>query len=331
VIRSVEIRGLRGIREGKLTDLSPLVVLVGPNGSGKSTVIEGILIGASPVTAEGIVEVIRRHEAGGSGPRWLLWRAGEREPTEIAVVTTSGLYRKCELQLKRGTPAHETLITFAIVQSGSPLQSGFIRGEKTKYRSHHPSVFLPLQDVPEVHLVEAYPAAFQRPLHELYTKAVQQGRRKEAVGIISEVFPGVSNVEILTEHGEPILHFVFADYSVPATLAGDGIQSLLRLSLELAASGGGVALLEEPEVHQHPAAIRRSARAILAAVRRDIQILLTTHSLELIDALLAESSEQDLARLSLYRLQLQDGTLKYSRLPGPDIAFARSEIEDDLR
>jgi hypothetical protein len=202
---------------------------------------------------------------------------------------------------------------------------------KNKYHSHGPSAFLPLEDVPEVHLVEAYPTGFQRPLEELYTKAVQYGRRKDAIGIISEVFPGVSNVEILTEHGEPILHFVFADSSVPATLAGDGIQSLLRLTLELAASGGGVALLEEPEVHQHPGAIRQSARAILAAVRRKVQIVLSTHSLELIDALLAESSDDDLKQLSLYSLQLQQGNLTSSRLPGSDVAFARSEIEDDLR
>ena len=67
------------------------------------------------------------------------------------------------------------------------------------------------------------------------------------------------------------------------------------------------------------------------AVRRKIQVVLSTHSLELIDALLAESSDQDLAQLSLYRLQLQDGDLKSSRLAGPDIAFARATIEDDLR
>jgi predicted ATPase len=90
-------------------------------------------------------------------------------------------------------------------------------------------------------------------------------------------------------------------------------------------------LLEEPEVHQHPGAIRQSARAILAAVRRQIQVMLTTHSLELIDALLAESSAEDLAQLSLYRVQLQNGVLTSSRLAGPDIAFSRSEIEDDLR
>jgi predicted ATPase len=306
------------------------VVLVGPNGSGKSTVIEGILIGASPTTAEAIIEVIRRHEPGGSGPRWLLWKAGEGGSTEIEL-TTDRIVRKCELRLQRGTSEIETIITFAVTNGPTQVGQGAVRGIKNKYHDHNTAGFLPVEDVPEVHLVEAYPTSFQRPLHDLYTKAVQQGRRKEAIGIISEVFPGVSNVEILTENGEPILHFVFADYSVPASLAGDGIQSLLRLSLELAASGGGAALLEEPEVHQHPGAIRQTARAILAAVRRGIQVLLTTHSLELIDALLAESSDQDLTRLSLYRIQLQGGFLKSSRLPGPDIAFARSEIEDDLR
>jgi energy-coupling factor transporter ATP-binding protein EcfA2 len=331
VIRSIEIKGLRGIREGKLTELGPLVVLVGPNGSGKSTVIEGILIGASPTTADAIIEVIRRHEAGGSGPRWILWKAGESGPTEITVTTDAAVPKTCKLGLQSGTNADETVITFTLHLGDIYFGGGNIVGLKNKYHAHQPAGFLPLEDVAEVRVVEAYPTGFQRPLHDLYTKAVRKGRREETIGLISEVFPGVRNVEILTEHGEPILFFVFADYSVPASLAGDGIQALLRLSLELGASAGGVVLLEEPEVHQHPGAIRQTARAILAAVRRQTQVVLTTHSLELIDALLGESSDQDLDRLSLYRLQLQDGSLQSSRLAGPDIAFSRTEIEDDLR
>jgi hypothetical protein len=332
VIRSVEFKGLRGIREGKLTDLSPLVVLVGKNGSGKSTVIEGILIGASPDSVDAAVQVVRRHEAGGSGPRWLLWRAGQGGATDITVTTSAKTSRKCRLNLEQRRPEEETFIKFAVIDNEREgRRQGWLMGTKNKYHSHGPAGFFPLDNLQEVHLVEGYPAGFQKPLHELYTRAVQRGRRKDVIGIISEVFPSVNNVEILTEHGEPLLHFVFADHSVPATLAGDGIQSLLRLSLELAASGGGVALLEEPEVHQHPGAIRQSARAILAAVRRQIQVILTTHSLEFIDALLAESKEQDLAQLSLYQLQLQDGVLKSSRLAGPDIAFSRTTIEDDLR
>ncbi len=52
MIRSVEIKNMRGIREGSLSDLTPLVVLVGPNGAGKSTVLDALLIAANPQVAD---------------------------------------------------------------------------------------------------------------------------------------------------------------------------------------------------------------------------------------------------------------------------------------
>src|SRR5262245_12216271 len=128
VIRSVEIRGLRGIREGKLTELSPLVVLVGPNGAGKNAVLEAILIGASPTTAEAIVEVIRRHEAGGSGPRWLLWKEGSREPTEIRITADPKVSRRCQLALDRNVPEPGTQILFTVMDSESRRGQGWVYG-----------------------------------------------------------------------------------------------------------------------------------------------------------------------------------------------------------
>ncbi len=189
----------------------------------------------------------------------------------------------------------------------------------------------PLEGVPDVLFVGPFPKQRLRPLHELYSDMVRQGLREQVNVIHGDLIPGLHHLEVLTERGTPVLNLVFAGRAVPAILAGDGIALLLRFGFELATQAGGVVLMEEPEVHMHPGAIRQCARAILAAVRRKIQIVLSTHSLELIDALLAESLDQDLARLSLYRLQLQDGALQSSRLAGPDIAFARSEIEDDLR
>ena len=43
MIRSVEIKNFRGIQDGKLEDLTPLVILVGPNGCGKSTILDALL------------------------------------------------------------------------------------------------------------------------------------------------------------------------------------------------------------------------------------------------------------------------------------------------
>jgi len=194
VIRSVEIKGLRGIREGNLTDLSPLVILVGPNGSGKSTIIEGILIGASPVTSDAVAEVVLRHEAGGSGPRWLLWRAGETGPTEVVVKTNAGNSKKCRLELDRASAENQTVIKFTVLHNEAVVEGGNLVGVKNKFHSRTAPRFMPLENVPEAHLVSTYPSALQKPLPDLYTKAVQHGRRKDALGIISEVFRDFSKV-----------------------------------------------------------------------------------------------------------------------------------------
>jgi hypothetical protein len=70
----------------------------------------------------------------------------------------------------------------------------------------------------------------------------------------------------------------------------------------------------------------------VAAAGRDVQVVLSTHSLELIDAIVeASSTDEALARLSLYRLALQDGKLSTSRLAGAQVKQLRSQIEEDLR
>lgn len=331
MIKSIEIKGFRGIQEGSLADLTPLVVLVGPNGSGKSTILEAMLVGASPLTGDALVQVMRRHESGGSDPRWLLWKAGDYGPSRIAVHAATGKERVCNLELVRGMPAENTRIVYQVLDdAGTHTQS--VDAVNRRYVSHGSLGFRPFADLREVNLVEGYTTGFQRPLSDVYTVAVRNGKREEITDILAKVAPGMTSVEILTENSVPFVYLVYGkDGAVPASLSGDGIQSLVRFSLELAASGGGVALLEEPEVHQHPAAIRQTARVIWAAIRRNIQVVLTTHSLEMIDSLLAASTAEDLEKLSLYSIVLQNGVLKYSRLTGPQVQFARSQIEDDLR
>lgn len=93
----------------------------------------------------------------------------------------------------------------------------------------------------------------------------------------------------------------------------------------------GGAILEEPEAHLHAAAMTRSARAIHAAVRRNIQCVVTTHSIELVDQLLATATADDLSRLAVIRLGLVDGALRSSAFIGPDVAAARDELDMDLR
>ena len=151
--------------------------------------------------------------------------------------------------------------------------------------------------------------------------------------MLRQLVPGLTNIEILAEDdGRPALYVVRGeDGAVPVGVAGDGVQALIQLAVEFAARPGGTVLVEEPEVYQHPAALRLTARVILATVRRGVQVVLTTHSLELIDMLIAESSDDDRLETSLFTLALQDGELRSGRLTGEQIKDARGEIAEDLR
>jgi predicted ATPase len=327
VITSLEISGLRGIREGKLDNLTPLTILVGPNGCGKSTVLDALLIGASPSTGDGIGRAVQRHRGIRRGARWLFWRAEQTGSATIVVRTSTGAIHKCIVRLE----SNIRVLCEVESNNGQPLREKTATniGDPPAYSSE-PNVHM-LEALPRVRLVESFTDRLQTPLHQLVTACTEQGQRPALAQIAGSIIPGVKDVLILTEEDSPLVHLEFADHSLPAALSGDGVYFLLRICLEALASPDGILLFEEPEGHQHPAAIRQTVRAILDVVRRGIQVILTTHSLELIDAFLAESSSEDLERLSLFKLELHEGKLISVRVPGSDVAFARGEIEEDLR
>lgn len=172
-----------------------------------------------------------------------------------------------------------------------------------------------------------------RPLHQQFGELVKRGQRSHVEKLVRSVVPELQSLQILADGDRPYLAIELSDGRgvVPVSLAGDGIQALLRVALGLGGAPGGVVLIEEPEVHQHPGALLPTAAAILAARRAGIQVVLTTHSLELIDALVGQASEEDLADMALFLLGLEDGVLRAGRYDGELVRYSRSEIMDDLR
>ncbi len=315
MISSVEITQFRGIREGKLEDLTPLTILVGPNGCGKSSVLDALLIAADPNSQQALAQVQARHPGVQQNQRWFLWKGDKAQTATITIVADAGSSRTMDISAPG--PLVCTVRPLAEISA-----AGGVFGR--------PAV-PELVGVSEIRLVEPHVFQTQPALHRLYSTAVERGRKDEAKEMVTAVVPGTKDLEILTEGDLPIVHLVFKDHSVPIAFAGDGVYSLVRLCFELACRREGVVLLEEPETHQHPGAIRQTVKAILAAVRREIQVILTTHSLELIDMLLSEATDEDLEMMSVQRLSLQEGVLKSRLMPGTEVAFLRTEIENDLR
>lgn len=331
MLNSVKIENLRGIAAGRLVGFAPLTILTGPNGCGKSTVLDALLIGRASVPGEEIGRVVRRRPRLLDGARWLF---GNSRKEATVSIETSGTLQTWNLIWRRLDTAPKELRELS-----PPYSAVEVQGPKNRmpfdtvfFSAEGQSLMLAQRNpknLPEVHMIDP---GLPLSLSLLFSDAVKQGRRKEVQDFLRELVPSLETLEILEEKDKGSqLYVVTAGGAVPVATSGDGIQSFAQLSIELAAIPEGLALIEEPEVYQHPRAIWQSARALLVAMRRGVQIVVSTHSLELIDALLGQAADGELDRIALFNLALDQGELRSSRSSGEDLVFARRTLEHDLR
>jgi predicted ATPase len=313
MISAIEIEGLRGIKHGKLEGLTPLTILTGPNGCGKSTVLDALLIGANVSPDQGVIQAVQRRPETRNGARWLI-RNGS---SSISCAVDD---RSLATTLKLGSAEPITIVVG---------ESGYLEfSPENKAHIHRTYGLRP--DVAEIKLIDP---ALVISLYRVFSQVVREGRRQEVQDLFRQLDPEALSLEILTEDSDmPVLNVVKQNYAVPVSLSGDGIQAFLQLALSLSSVlAGELVLVEEPEVCQHPKSIWQSALAILGTMRRGVQVVLTTHSLELIDALLGHANDDDLEKMSVFNLALVEGELRSSRSDGERIMTVRDQLDMDLR
>lgn len=338
MITSVEIENLRGVRHGKLEGLGPLTILTGPNGGGKSTVLDALLIGASPDPGDAVGRAVRRRVTTLGGAQWLFERGSRKARLTLRDDGGSRWTRDLEF-LDRATEELEE----ELLRRRSPAPFSMIRLQEDLYADNAASTSTGFgfdnQYVAEgegsgkttVRFLRLVDPGRPIPLHDSFSAADLAGRVAEVEELVRDLVEGLRSLKVLTAHSRPFLAISTENGSLPVGLAGDGIQAFVQTAIEMAVAPGGLVLLEEPEVYQHPKAIWQTACALLVNMRRGVQIVLTTHSLELIDALIGEATDQDIEKMVVLNMGLEDGELRYGRRHGEAITFARQTLENDLR
>lgn len=343
MLESIEIKNLRGIRSGHITGLAPVTVLVGPNGSGKSTVLEALAIGGTHQPPAMIGRLVQARGAW-NGARYLVGDAATEAEINTQIASHTSTVRlaydetvepdRTEKPKSGEGPGSRlfSAIEFAVSEGDDSRAKGRVVFDGANRYGYH--AIRRLNNRPRLQFV--HPAqARDWPLWKNLNAAREQGRLDDVYALLKTLLGDDFRELYVHPEGEGELlnvHVQYHDRSVPVAVSGDGVRTLVRLALEVAGEPGSCVLVEEPEVHQHPRAIWLTAEAIHAAAGRGVQVVLSTHSLELIDALVALADEATIAeRLVLMRLKLDRGVLLHSRLAGDAVRRMRTVIEEDLR
>ncbi len=306
LLESVKIERFRGIREGAIEGLEQVNVLVGRNNSGKSTVAEAIIRASSYMAAgEGgkLDDTLGR-------PRHRFWQINRQEP-------------KNPNQLWfRGETTHNVLIKLqSESNAGSYVISGDIeegaRGALSVDLVSGATAFLPSMGHQSGDEKKLWPALLLPRADKKLTRAM------------SDIFE-MPALEAIQQLPDGILWLLFEDFSVPLDSQGDGARSVLRCLMPLALLENTLYIIEEPEVHQHAGALGRFAKAVCELGKeRNVQLIITTHSLECVNAFL-DGADLSQSTSALFHLSLEDGKLGARKLTADEVR-SLTDLGTDVR
>jgi AAA domain, putative AbiEii toxin, Type IV TA system/AAA domain len=343
MIHEVTISGLRGIDEGRIADLSPLVVLVGPNNSGKSTVLDALFMGAGDAPGDDIGRCVQRRPDLWNGARWLVPRHRE-SGSQIEVSRHRGgqtEQRTTRLTFKEALEAD--LARDLMEQRPHVPVSGSISVDVESPRGSHAALVGFLADnsyqckyseqqiAPWGTKLVDIPHGSNHSLDALFITATERGRLDQAVLSLQAIYGDrIRDITVLTDKAAPVIYVVHHRGNTPLMAFGDGVSCLVRITLELAIAPHGSILLEEPEIHQSPRMISHMAQLIWNAVDRGVQVITSTHNLAFINALHQHAPVWARGDLSVVGLNLDNGKLKAERIPTHDWEASRSALEEAL-
>jgi energy-coupling factor transporter ATP-binding protein EcfA2 len=358
MITSIEIQGLRGIREGRIEGLAPLTILVGPNGCGKSTVLEALGVAcAGPSAAEVFKAITFREWLGASGLSYAVGKLGAKVAVQFSEPIKDGITRSADITLAcfysdenpRG-PRSADPGPFGLVRVAATSDTGALLGAEEAVANNDGRVIWTAEGyeslIPYAHhcaFVDRPAGAayrltaghFSSALRDALTAIKLSPWYEELFSYLQVLRPSLSSIESIAVGDRDEPHIFERDpkhgrMGYPLAYAGDGFRRSLLLAGAFARAKGGVAALDEPEAFAHPGMFGPLTGLIKRAVADGTQVVLATHSLEFVAATLQAFEDQP-DKAAVVGLRMESGVLDPLVIAGPDAHQRVLEFGHDLR
>ncbi len=109
--------------------------------------------------------------------------------------------------------------------------------------------------------------------------------KRRLLELLTEVAPGFNDIEVILEGGRLRLYLTEGARNVPAHRLSDGtLRYLSLLAILLDPGPARLVIIEEPELGLHPDVLP-GLRDLLVESSRRVQLIVTTHSTQLVDAM----------------------------------------------
>lgn len=340
IIESLSFEGLRGIHAATIDGLASITFLVGKNGSGKSTVLEAagvIAAGSDPAAAFRAVAQREWLGLGGMdywfGPKGATVKArvgGAERRSSIGLCPLEA--RLEQLALQRRADARLQAVYLRAIPSQVIVDED---GELLAWHDGSPdrrySLLCARPDRP-VAARSRFAGHFSSSLRRALAAVKLTPWYPSLMAYLQTIRPRNDTIESIAvgDRDEPFVFERDPRTGYPLAYAGDGFRRLLEIAATLAEAKGGIAAIDEPEAFAHPGLFRPLAGLFRHASDEGTQLLIATHSIELVrDAL--DAMEDIVDRCAVIGLRNDAGTITATTSRGRDAYRRVVELGDDLR
>lgn len=359
MFKNIKIANFRGIKEAAIEDLAHINLLVGRNNSGKSTVLEALILARAPIKLvdrlgrHGIQDLLKRRvsDRGILDFRELWYKLNTENRIELGLEFADDYQFNMEINYAgtleyilefKPKDVEYAKQAFGVNPTSDDIHAPWTSGSTVNIypiliKQLKPGFSFSEQNIKalgETMLIDAdYIHKMESVERSLWQDIKAQRKDIEIRQTLNQTYDldieNLSFIPFVT--GMFKLYAEMPHYSVPVDGIGEGFRYALAILSTMVMLEHTALLIEELEVHQHPEALNRLLTAIFKVARRnDIQLFITTQSLELINYAL-EVSEKENLEIKLYHLSLdKEGILTARGISAPD-AKLLADVGPDVR
>ena len=329
----VTVARYRGLRDVALPSLRRINVVAGLNNSGKTTLLEAVHLLAHQHDVTGALEVVRRRGRVENrvDPRWLVEQIPRTARLSGRFDAISANETAVALDFARRPDVEEAAFYLGTLSLEANYGGRTQRSETLFYENRDRSTRNHGRNVLCRSALQS-PFSLQDPSlrGQAYTRSVERLARDRIVSFLREHVDGdLVSIDLVDRFQRFLVSHKGLQAPLDLTHFGDGMQRVFLMCLLVAFVENGVLLLDEFENAIHASLLPGLARFVHELAKEfEVQVFLTTHSDEAIEALV----DADLGEaVSAYALVRGDGGITARHFPGTTLAELIDFAGFDLR
>jgi AAA15 family ATPase/GTPase len=353
-LSELTIEAFRGIVDLKLKNLGEINIIAGINNSGKTSVLEAINLLEKPLDVVNVVYIARRRGLLTERLPYLdsflnlfnvnkeshrVFLSGKLNNSNISLKIEGAL----ETRLLEPEKVKEELNNYHVdniymienIHQKNGFFSGFIeyaeaesifkkeilvsRVDKQLVANKNEKEIIKIKYLSSIdHMI------WLQPLNDV----IKEGLKGEIVELLKIFDSQIKGLEIINDI--PYIEHK-AIRLMPLSTYGDGLKKVLHLAVSIISAKEGILLIDEIETAIHISALKDVFAWFVAACKRfKVQVFATTHSLEVIDAMLSNVKVDD-DPLRIITLKKQNQSTLARVLTGIDAQNYREDFNAELR